>query len=91
MRLVRGALQKGMIVHQRDFDQASMRINVRVKDERGNLAAIELRPPGTALCTDRMVFGLAIGPLGLSSVVAAIQEIVETIVSEGARRVATHV
>ena len=76
------------MVHQRDLDQAFMRSKVRVEDERGNPAAIELRPPGTALRTDRMVFGLAIGPLGLSSVLAAIQEIVETIVSEGARRVA---
>jgi hypothetical protein len=38
--------------------------------------------------TDRMIFRLAIGPIGFSSALAAIQELVETVVPEKAKEVA---
>ena len=88
VRLVRGKLQKGMVVHQRDLDQAFMRIHVKIEDEEGKPATLRLRPPGMELETDQMVFGLAIGPLGLASVLAAIQELVETVISDKAKCVA---
>ncbi len=67
VRLVRGNLQKGMVVHQRDMNKAFMRIHVKIEDDEGKKATLRLRPPGMELETDRMIFGLAIGPLGLST------------------------
>jgi hypothetical protein len=41
---VRGILQKGMLVHQRDLDQAFMRIHVKIEDEEGKKATLRLHP-----------------------------------------------
>lgn len=65
-----------------------MRIHVKIEDEEGKTAILRLRPPGMELETDRMVFGLAVGPLGLSSVLAAIQDLVETVIADKANDVA---
>jgi hypothetical protein len=41
---VRGNLQKGMVVHQRDLDQAFMQIHVKIEDEKGKKATLRIRP-----------------------------------------------
>ncbi len=63
---------------------AFMRIRVLVTDEQGNRVVLELRVPGAAYRSDRLVFGLAIGPLALTSALAAMREIVKRVVPEAA-------
>ena len=48
---------------------------------------LELTPAGGAYYYDRMVFGLSVGSLALTSVLAAIRELVESLVADEARKV----
>jgi hypothetical protein len=80
-------LKKGMVVRQRDLDQAFLRMRVAVSDSSGESVELELQAPGRTYGSDRMVFGLSIGPLALTSALAATREIVESLVSEEARSV----
>jgi hypothetical protein len=82
VRILRGALKQGFVVHQRDLDQAFMRVRVAITDAQGNRLELELRPPGAEYLSDRLVFGLAIGPLALTSALAATRVVVEVVVPE---------
>jgi hypothetical protein len=87
VRALRGLLKRLFVVKQRDLDQAFMRIRVRVTDTSGEEVELELCPSGNSYSSDRLVFGLAIGPLALTTVLAATTELVESVISEKARSV----
>ena len=84
---LRGLLKPGMMVRQRDLDQAFLRMRVAVRDSEGNPVDLELKAPGRVYGSDRMVFGLSVGPLALTSAIAATREVVESLVSDDARAV----
>lgn len=46
VRKLRGLLKPGMVVRQRDLDQAFLRMRVAVFDENGDRVYLELRAPG---------------------------------------------
>jgi hypothetical protein len=69
---MRGAACK---IVQRDLSQAFMRMHMSVRDPQGHQVALVIQCVGRECQSERMVFGLAVGPLAPSTTMVIMREI----------------
>ena len=72
---LRGALQPHDKVQQLDLDQAFYRVYTNLRDKSGQTIPIHLRTHRGHFISNRLVFGLAVGPLGLIGTVRVFLEV----------------